>query len=432
MRKAICLVFLFCWLLAAGARAQVFTEYPIPTDTQPETIVAGPDGNLWFTEYRGNKIGRITPTGQIDEFAVPTGGAGPYGAGPHGIAPGPDGNLWFTERLGTKIGRITTDGVITEFPIPSADSYPTGITAGPDGNLWFVESGSNKIGRITPTGVVTEFPTINPDANPQNICLGPDGNLWFTEAAGNRIGRITPGGVMTEFDNPAPNGYPLGIAAGPDGRLWFTQDGAVSAITTQGSFETIITGLDYAYGISAGPDGRVWFTEKGGRVRRVAADGSGVSYTVPTSASYPHSIAPGPDGAMWFTENVADQIGRISTEASPCVPDSESLCLNHERFRVTAHWRKSDGSEGNGHAVALTADSGYFWFFNAANIELVVKVLGACSLNQHYWVFAAGLTNVEVALSVTDMETGAVKTYSNPLGTAFAPVQDTSAFESCP
>ena len=29
--------------------------------------------------------------------------------------------------------------------------------------------------------------------------------------------------------------------------------------------------------------------------------------------------------------------------------------------------------------VPLTSDSGYFWFFDADNIELVVKVLDACT-----------------------------------------------------
>jgi virginiamycin B lyase len=56
-----------------------------------------------------------------------------------GITAGPDGNLWFTEYGGNKIGRITTAGVITEFPIPTDDSEPWGITSGPDGNLWFTE-----------------------------------------------------------------------------------------------------------------------------------------------------------------------------------------------------------------------------------------------------------------------------------------------------
>ncbi len=55
------------------------------------------------------------------------------------ITAGPDGNLWFTERNGNKIGRITTGGVITEFTHSHRNSRPYDITTGPDGNLWFTE-----------------------------------------------------------------------------------------------------------------------------------------------------------------------------------------------------------------------------------------------------------------------------------------------------
>jgi hypothetical protein len=67
-------------------------------------------------------------------------------------------------------------------------------------------------------------------------------------------------------------------------------------------------------------------------------------------------------------------------------------------------------------------------------VEAVVKVLDACSFPgaPRFWVFAAGLTNVEVVLTVTDTATGAVKTYTNPLNRAFQPVQDTAAFATCP
>jgi hypothetical protein len=114
-----------------------------------------------------------------------------------------------------------------------------------------------------------------------------------------------------------------------------------------------------------------------------------------------------------------------------CVPNATTLCLNGGRFAVNVSWETNSGNIGEGQAEALTADSGYFWFFNPANIELVVKVLQACSVNQHHWVFAGGLTNVEVVMTVTDTETGEQRVYANPLGTAFLPIQDTGAF-ACP
>ncbi len=115
----------------------------------------------------------------------------------------------------------------------------------------------------------------------------------------------------------------------------------------------------------------------------------------------------------------------------PCAPNATTLCLNGGRFRVTVAWATNSGASGAGQAVPLTGDSGYFWFFNAANIEIVVKVLDACSVNDYNWVFAGGLTNVDVVMTVTDTESGEEKVYTNPLGTAFVPLQDTSAF-SCP
>ena len=87
---------------------------------------------------------------------------------------------------------------------------------------------------------------------------------------------------------------------------------------------------------------------------------------------------------------------------------------------------------GAGHAVPMTTDTGYFWFFADTNVEVVIKVLNACGFNQRYWVYAGGLTNVKVHLTVTDTQTGAVKTYDNPQGTAFRPIQDSSAFATCP
>lgn len=115
-----------------------------------------------------------------------------------------------------------------------------------------------------------------------------------------------------------------------------------------------------------------------------------------------------------------------------CVNGNRTLCSTNNRFDISVRWRTSDGTTGTGRAVPLTNDTGYFWFFNENNIEMVIKVLNGCGLNQRFWVFAGGLTDVEVEITVRDTETGAVKTYTNPLGRAFQPIQDTSAFAGCP
>jgi len=84
------------------------------------------------------------------------------------------------------------------------------------------------------------------------------------------------------------------------------------------------------------------------------------------------------------------------------------------------------------YTVAITSDTGYFTFFSATNVEIVIKVLDACPLNSRYWVFAGGLTDVAVTLTVRDTKLGTTKTYTNPLGVAFQPIQDTNALAVCP
>src|SRR5947208_2435968 len=99
-------------------------------DGGPTSIIAGRDGNLWFTERFGNKIGRIAPTGGlITEFCQVLTAGNPSGitGSPRGITVGPDGNICFAEVSGV-IGRMTSAGVITEFaPVLIRDSRPISI-----------------------------------------------------------------------------------------------------------------------------------------------------------------------------------------------------------------------------------------------------------------------------------------------------------------
>lgn len=98
------------------------------------------------------------------------------------------------------------------------------------------------------------------------------------------------------------------------------------------------------------------------------------------------------------------------------------------RFRVEVEWRTADGGSGFGVPVVLGDRSARFWFFNAANPELLVKVVPACTPFGRNWFFAAGLTDVGVTIRVTDLETDVGRTYENPLGRPFQPIQDTTGF----
>lgn len=223
----------------------------------PGAITLGADGNLWFSEgasgssassIYGGEIDRITPTGAISQFVIPSS----PNSEPDAITLGPDGDLWFTENTlnGSVIGRVTPAGTITTFPLPEHHEA-SAIAPGPDGDLWFTDRASDSksiigmIGRITPSGTIRDYPIPSREAQPDAITLGPDGDLWFTAAPPNAIiqgphglsagtttgiiGRMTPAGQVTEFTT---RHEAFQITSSPDGDLWFTEGCLLSNCTS--------------------------------------------------------------------------------------------------------------------------------------------------------------------------------------------------------
>ena len=312
---------------AATAKAHLIptlTEFALPTGILPDVIITGADGNLWFTDQGQLQIGRMTPTGSVTLFKIPSASLTCcISNGRDAIVVGPDKNLWFTEANNSRIARITTDGVITEFPLPNAQGS-TAITIGADKNLWFTLD--QAIGRMTLNGTVTIFPVpsnrilngIPIQTMPNDITSGPDGNLWFTEFQGEHIGRITPRGDITQFPLPNPYTPAYAITSGADGNLWFT-DGQlqnnIGRITPQGKVTEfpIQAYLSLNNGISRGPDGNLWFTTTSDFIEKITPQGLVTPYSFPTfneGKNEPIDITLGPDGNLWITEKIG-KIGRI-------------------------------------------------------------------------------------------------------------------------
>jgi hypothetical protein len=271
---------------------------------------------------------------------------------------------------------MTTDGVVTGRLL--ASGVPLDITAGPDGNLWLAVSYSLSVNSgFLPTDprIVGSFAKFGSDLS-----------------------------FLGEYRLPSGRGAPTRITSGPDGNLWFTEGATVTSprfgrITPAGAITEVLLSADVApTDVTAGPDGAVWMTEVAGL----------------------------PGG----------RIARVSGLSAICTPSATALCLDSGRFTVEATWTKSDGTTGPANAVPLgsSASAGYLWFFSPDTPEVTVKMIEGCSFNGNAWFFAGGLTNVRVDVKVTDMMVpggAASKTYTNPLGTAFTPVQDTVAFP-CP
>jgi ELWxxDGT repeat protein len=115
------------------------------------------------------------------------------------------------------------------------------------------------------------------------------------------------------------------------------------------------------------------------------------------------------------------------TGSTLCRPAPTALCLADDRFKVEAYWRDFQGNSGAGQAVALTPDTGYFWFFSPDAVEVIGKLIDGRPLNGNFWFFYGALSNVEYSLTVTDTASGAARRYLNPSG-QLASVGDTAAF----
>lgn len=162
-----------------------------------------------------------------------------------------------------------------------------------------------------------------------------------------------------------------------------------------------------------------------------AQDAGAVAAVIVNNAG---NTPPGMGGADDSITIPAVSVGRTvgnQMRAAAC-GDDVTFVGGSGRFQITGSF-STDGVDFElAHPVGMTRDTSYFYFFGEENVELVVKVLDGCPVTDAFWVFAAGLTNVEVNMSVVDTQTGLAKVYTNPLDMPFAPIQDTEAFATCP
>ena len=252
----------------------------------------------------------------------------------------------------------------------------------------------------------TEFSLDNPATVPQGTIASIRGEGKFTDRP---IARLTFERVLAEepddpddpgADEPSPR-FTGNVAAEPvgdSGVIVFWREGWTDAARGRLAVEvrSQTAGWARATTVDAG-DGRV----------RIDGLRSETPYTFRLRA----------DGGQGFeySEEASATTGGYS---GPCRVGDDFLCLREGRFEVTVHWTNPDvpGDFGTGGAipVAISDESGMFWFFDPANVELVVKVLDGRVLNDRYWVFFGALSDVEYWITVRDAVGGLNRTYHNP------------------
>ena len=280
------------------------------------------------------------------------------------------------------------------------------------------------------------IPIINDTADENNETF----TVTLSNATGAALG--TPSTVtVTILDNDEPQAQPGTLALSSDAISVAEGAGQALILVNRSGGSDGAASVNYATAAGSATAGQD-FTSTNGTLNWTDGDSDSKSFAVPilndnddesletflVSLSNATGATLGTPSSA--TVSIQDDDGGV--EPFTCVEDAETLCLAADRFQVRATFLTTGGDSGNAQAVELTADTGYLWFFSANNVEVVIKVLNACGFANRYWVFAGGLTNVEVEMTVTDSQTGTVKTYTNPQETAFQPIQDTDAFATCP
>ncbi|HVT58410.1 MAG TPA: hypothetical protein VHR45_08415 [Thermoanaerobaculia bacterium] len=263
------------------------------------------------------------------------------------------------------------------------------------------------------------------------VALGPSSfqhAIWKSIDGGlswHRIAQsLADAGVAFIF--PDPTSPDVAYAADRSANLWSSADGGltwtaltgaaglgISSLVLTPTHPTTLLGLSARLGVVLSLDGGGHFT--------------------PANAGLPHwdvrGISPDPrDPQHLYAAVNGGGIEELTLPAaSGCDASATALCLTANRFKVEVAWRDFQGNTGAGQAVPFTSDSGYFWFFDAANVELVVKILDKRDLNNAFWVFYGAMSTVEYHITITDTATGLVRTYSNPSG-HLASFADTNAF----
>ena len=118
----------------------------------PSRLIVDGLGNIWMTQSacRGKRCGAIveaSSTGTVHHYYIPT-----TNSKPADLDIGCDDAIWFTEFAGGKIGRLSRDGRMKEYRLPRG-SAPFGIAFGRLWILYYTEPTKDRVNYSTSTAI---------------------------------------------------------------------------------------------------------------------------------------------------------------------------------------------------------------------------------------------------------------------------------------
>ena len=432
-------------LAGSGSAGSVDAVGTASSFFNPTSIAVDLSGNLYVADQSNNKIRKISPNGTVTTLAGSGRRGATNGAGsaasfttPIGVAVDRAGVVYVADFGNNLIRKVTPSGVVSTLAGSGSQGAgdgnlsvatfngPAGVAVDDAGNVVVADMGNNKIRKVTNGGYVTTLAGsgLEGDTNgkgvaasftfPSGVALDDSGNVFVADRGNNKIRKVTPGGVVTTY-------------AG-SGDFWFA-DGDSS----EASFNT-------PTGVAVDRTGTLYVADEiNNTIRSITPDrivttlaGNKNAVVSDVTFAWPTGVAVDLEGNVYVAEQGANRIRKITAPPSNvCSPDAVSLCLFNGRFRLQADYRDFEGTAGQAKAVAVSTESGYFWFFGKKNMEITAKMVSFCDgSNGNYAFYASGMTDVDVTLKMTDMKTGSYREYRKALGAPFCTIVD-GAY-SCP
>ncbi len=199
-------------------------RYRLAPGTGPHNVIADRRGAF----YAGNQdehIGLIDPeSGDIRKFRLP--GGGPRDV--HTMAFNSEGNIWFTEQAGNRIGLLDVDAYnFRMYEVETGSARPYGLVVDSEDRPWAALFGTNRLATVDEDDELREITLPRDDARPRRLAITDDGLLWYVDYARGYLGRMDTGsGDIEEW--PVPGGtdaYPYAMALDDKGRPWFVETG---------------------------------------------------------------------------------------------------------------------------------------------------------------------------------------------------------------
>jgi virginiamycin B lyase len=197
-------------IAATGEASRFVLDRPI---VRLGRLSMAPDGSAWFADVTGYSITQLKD-GVFRPHEIGTPDAQPYG-----VAVGPDGVVWATLQRGDKLVRIEPGGTAQSIDLPRRGSVPTDIALGPDGSVWFLQFRGNRVARWQ-EGRFSEFEVAQQNAGLSGLAVAADGAVWFGMVRSSSLGRLQQGRLKT-FPLPRPNARPYSVGIDRDGNVWY-------------------------------------------------------------------------------------------------------------------------------------------------------------------------------------------------------------------